>query len=472
MTCITFYGGVGEIGGNKILIDDGSSRILLDFGMSFTQMGRYFDEFLQPRCLNGLGDYLITGLIPAIKGLYRSDLQTKNFNLAHDGHDISAILLSHGHVDHCAFISLCDPEVPVHMTGLTRHILNTLQSTGVSGLESEFLEISLREQRATRYKKKPRMICTHSSGEDFRAGNFDISIHGVDHSIPGAAGYIIRSSDTVLVYTGDIRLHGTHSDLTKKFIEQAAKVKPDILIIEGTNINEEKRDSETDVENKVLGFLKNEPINNKSVFVVFPARDIDRLNTFFRISSYIKRKFVISLKQAYLLELLENEKEYPSPSLDHGDFLVYIPRKRWPKIDEAAYSLWERKYINHQNSVNYKDISRHPADFLVYLDFYSLKEFIDIRPPEGSYYIHSKSEPFSEEMMLDDKLLNNWLELFKLKRFQAHASGHASGKEIAEAIDAIKPKLLFPVHTEYPESFKGLAQNVIMPEISKEYSFS
>ncbi|MCL5985132.1 MAG: MBL fold metallo-hydrolase [Actinobacteria bacterium] len=469
MTSLTFYGGVDEIGGNKILLDNGSSRIFLDFGMSFTQAGKYFDEFLQPRCLNGLGDYLITGLIPAVKGLYRSDLQVQSFDLDTGQPTIDAILLSHGHIDHCAFISLCDPNVPVHMTCLTRYILDTLQSTGVSGLESEFLEISVREQRANRYQKKPRRICTHSSGESFKVGDFNVSVHGVDHSIPGAAGYIVRASDAVIVYTGDIRLHGTHSDLTKNFVEKAAASKPDVLIIEGTNIKEEKRDSEADVENKVLSFLKNEPISEKAVFTVFPARDVDRLNTFFRISNSLRRKLVLSLKQAYLLDLLENEREYPSPSLDNGDFLVHIPRKKWPMIDEAAYYLWERRYISHQNSVTSEDINKHPAEFLVYLDFYSLKELIDICPPAGSYYIHSKSEPFSEDMMLDDKLLNNWLELFKLIRFQAHASGHASGREIAEAMDAIKPKLVFPVHTEHPESFRGLAQNVILPEIGKQY---
>ena len=35
MTEIIFYGGVDEIGGNKVLVSDGDSKIFLDFGMSF-----------------------------------------------------------------------------------------------------------------------------------------------------------------------------------------------------------------------------------------------------------------------------------------------------------------------------------------------------------------------------------------------------------------------------------------------------
>lgn len=73
MVHLTFYGGVNEIGGNKILLEDGDARVFLDFGMSFGQANNYFSEFLQPRKCNGLGDFFEFGLIPDLKGLYRSD---------------------------------------------------------------------------------------------------------------------------------------------------------------------------------------------------------------------------------------------------------------------------------------------------------------------------------------------------------------------------------------------------------------
>ena len=36
MVSLTFHGGVNEIGGNKILLEYGDTRIWLDFGKSFT----------------------------------------------------------------------------------------------------------------------------------------------------------------------------------------------------------------------------------------------------------------------------------------------------------------------------------------------------------------------------------------------------------------------------------------------------
>lgn len=58
MTEIDFYGGVDEIGGNKILVSDKKTSLFLDFGMSFSQANKHFSEFLQPRTANGILDFV------------------------------------------------------------------------------------------------------------------------------------------------------------------------------------------------------------------------------------------------------------------------------------------------------------------------------------------------------------------------------------------------------------------------------
>jgi hypothetical protein len=73
---LTFFGGVKEIGGNKILLEDKGTRIFFDFGMSFGKRGKFFEEFLTPRTANGIGDFINMGLIPDIPGLYREGLLT------------------------------------------------------------------------------------------------------------------------------------------------------------------------------------------------------------------------------------------------------------------------------------------------------------------------------------------------------------------------------------------------------------
>jgi ribonuclease J len=54
MVKLTFYGGVNQIGGNKILLEDRKTRVFFDFGQSFTFGADYFMGWLAPRAGNGL----------------------------------------------------------------------------------------------------------------------------------------------------------------------------------------------------------------------------------------------------------------------------------------------------------------------------------------------------------------------------------------------------------------------------------
>lgn len=53
---LTCYGGVDEIGGNKIIVRDGDTRFSFDFGTSFKRRYDYFEEYLKPRPGVGLRD--------------------------------------------------------------------------------------------------------------------------------------------------------------------------------------------------------------------------------------------------------------------------------------------------------------------------------------------------------------------------------------------------------------------------------
>jgi mRNA degradation ribonuclease J1/J2 len=58
LTSLTFYGGVNEIGGNKILLEDKDTRVFLDFGKGFTRRAKFFEEYINPRVANGIEDFL------------------------------------------------------------------------------------------------------------------------------------------------------------------------------------------------------------------------------------------------------------------------------------------------------------------------------------------------------------------------------------------------------------------------------
>ena len=70
MVKITCYGGVNEIGGNKILFENNETRIMLDFGRKMGEAGKYYEEFIQVRSKCALLDLLKLGILPEINGIY------------------------------------------------------------------------------------------------------------------------------------------------------------------------------------------------------------------------------------------------------------------------------------------------------------------------------------------------------------------------------------------------------------------
>ena len=61
---LTFYGGVGEIGGNKVLLEDDKGKLFLDFGYPYSKYRDFYEEYLKPRPVAGLLDMLVMGLLP------------------------------------------------------------------------------------------------------------------------------------------------------------------------------------------------------------------------------------------------------------------------------------------------------------------------------------------------------------------------------------------------------------------------
>jgi len=446
-TSLTFYGGVNEIGGNKVLLEDQKVRIFLDFGQSFTMGEEYFTDWLCPRTINGLGDYFEFNLLPKIEGTYAKE-QLAFTDLPYTEPKIDALFLSHAHIDHVGHIQFLDEKIPIYCGYGTKIFMGSMEETGSADFGKHPYE-------------------TFRTGRKIRIDHLVVEPIHVDHSIPASYGFIIHTSKGAIVYTGDLRAHGPRKEMTEEFAEKARESEPRAMMCEGTRMVEvEKRKnySESQVEK-----LSNEIVSatNKIVFVAHYGRDMDRFRTFYNVAKNNDRKFVISPKTAHLLsKLLEDKRLHlPNPMKDET-ILIYYKRKKTGSFQEKDYYGWERDFMDKM--VNYEFVHEHQSEIVMDLDFYQFGELIDTRPNPNSHFIHSMSEPYSEED-IEDEVMHNWLRHFKIKFHQLHASGHMNRRRLINLINYIKPEQVFPIHTENPELFKTANKKVHLVKYGKRY---
>jgi ribonuclease J len=467
---LTFYGGVNEVGGNKILLEERGTRIFLDFGFSFSKNKLFYSEFLQPRLCNGIGDLLELGIIPDLKGIYRNDLLKNEGRETSKYPKINGVFLSHAHADHAWNISLLHEDMPIYCGVTAKTILKAAQESGMLPYYGDFYWF--RENFIDRNKRPEhvRNFCTFKTGDSIRIGSLEIEPIHVDHSIPGAYAFLIHTSSGAVVYSGDLRIHGPKSSFTQEFIERAKEARVEVMICEGTRIDEKERGlSEEEVFMKVKDYIHDA---KKLVVVNFPIRDIDRFKTFYQAAKENGRRLAINFKQAYLLSLLRiHDPKLELPKLDDDAIAIYAHRSKWGRFDENDYHAWERQFLKHKNVVTFENLHKDQDEFVFYCDYYSMNELLDVKPERGSIYIYSISEPHDEEEEIDFNRMKNWLNHFSLPFFEAHASGHMCQKDIREMIEEIKPKKVIPVHTEHPEMFKIFWDNVILPDYGKSLKF-
>jgi len=449
-TALTFYGGIGEIGGNKVLLEDKYTRVFLDFGMSFAGESKFFSGYLTPRGVNGTGDYLEFDLLPKLTGFYAKDM-IKSTEIKYTEPSIDAVILSHPHMDHVGYLQFIDKNIPIYCGECTKTILDAMQESG---------RINLGEHK----------FHTFRTGKKIRIGDFEIEPVHVDHSVPGAYGFIVHTSQGSVIYSGDIRLHGPMAHMTRDLVQKACESDPVAMASEGTRVcpvESQVAHSESRVKADSNAVVAG---TSKLVTVAFYSRDIDRFKTFYEIAKNNNRRFVISLKLAHLLWKLKDDSVLKIPDvMKDEDVLFYKKRKRTGEFAETDYYSWERPFLDKAVSFDY--VHKNQEKVLFNLDLVGFTELIDVKPALGGHFIHSMSEPFSEEDV-DKDVMNRWLTHFGLRYHQIHASGHCPSKDLAEIINQIQPKLLMPIHTEHPELFKKLFKHLNVKIVEKGQSYA
>jgi ribonuclease J len=526
MPRLAVLGGVAEVGGNKVMLEQEGHVLFLDFGISYKRRSHYYEEYVNPRAALGLLDLLEMRLLPPLEGLYRPDLHPpfpfweryRELPTYYDlrGAQVEGVLCSHAHLDHSGYISALREEVPVLTSLLSALIMKAIQDTSQPDFEQQVVYYSPRQARPDSGLLEPckgaearqRPFYVFSShvtdavqrfwqdipaarglasallkpvGEEMQLGPFYIRHFPVDHSIPGAGAFLVEVGGIAVAYTGDLRFHGGQASASQAFAQalgQVARRLPLVLLCEGTRVGDEHQEpvSEEMVAQRALSFMQEA---QGLIIADFGPRNLERLAIFHRLASHLGRQLVITAKDAYLVE----KARLADPSLPPLDACGNVLLYHQPKL---RVQRWEQEtYARHRHRlVDPEDVHRHQDQMILCFSYYDLKDLPSIRPRPGSLYLYSNHEAFDEEIQMDFRRLRHWLEHFGLRyvglpreelnwrvppeEAGLHASGHAPAHHLMQLIQEVRPHLLVPLHTEHPEWFahrlKGSATSVHLPQ--------
>ncbi|GAA5191253.1 MBL fold metallo-hydrolase [Rugosimonospora acidiphila] len=392
MSTVEFWGGLGVIGSSKILIRDGGHRVLLDFGLDIPASTDLFRAPVTERPGRELADRLRVGAAPRIPGVFDPAVTGDPELAATDGN--AAMFISHPHIDHVGLAGFVDPTIPVHAHTEAVRLMRALADSGdgLTGAEPAWVALA--------------------DGQVVRHGDIEIECVPVDHDVPGACGYLIRTSGGTLAYTGDIRFHGRHPERSHDFVTRAAGC--DVLVTEGTTLSWPAPDGRPRDENDVAAsFVEALTGTAGLVLLAMYPRDVERAAEFMALAR------------------------------DHGRVLVWpVPVARFLR----GYGLPD---VSSWDTVTLSDIRADPKRYVVHPAPYDFASLLDLPTDDETVFLHANGEPLGP---FDPRwtLLTDWLTQLRVPLRTIGCSGHAAPDDLHAMVERIRPRVVFPIHTTEP----------------------
>ncbi|HPX90381.1 MAG: Ribonuclease J 1 [Spirochaetes bacterium ADurb.Bin218] len=380
-------GGLGAIGKNIMLLEQGDDIIIIDCGIMFPR-----DE------MPGI-DYII----PDLSYVRRNKSKVKG------------IILTHGHEDHIGAISFLLQEVqaPIYATKLTIGLVRSRLEERPLRYEPRFVEV------------EPRQI------EEI--GPFTVEFIRVNHSIIGSVGLAIQTVAGTIIHSGDFKIDFSSVDGEVTDIYRFADYgEKGVLLLMSDSTNSEKP-----------GFTKSEAILMDRLFEIFSeskgrvivasfASNIQRIQQVLDTAYKFNRKVVISgLTMQKNIEIAQS-----LGFLDIKSDLI-IP------IEKAS------EYPNKKIVIIGTGTQGEPMSALARMAFGTHRHFVVEKG--DTVIITASVIPGNERMVTNiiNSLMETGANVYYDKEEEIHVSGHGSSKELKLMISVTKPKFFMPVHGEF-----------------------
>ena len=348
----------------------------------------------------------------------------------------------------------------------------------------------------------PRDFRCFRSGEPFQIKEMSITPYSVDHSVPGACGFLWETSAGKVGISGDLRLRGRRKKDTENFVKKLVEANIDYLIWEGSLLHFDHEGTEEDVRDTVSELIKNKSFAS----IAYPPRDLDRLTSLYQAAKSTGRMLVVPPSQALYLQQFNGINGYPR--LENKYLGIYLPKKNKGRLDqegleklaERDYFYWERRFLelerwedhfSKSQRVSVEDLKKNQDKFLVFLPFGSMIDTLEeVRPAPHSIYIRSHPGPWIKEMEVQEERQIEILKAFGMydgpqvdyllrgnllaeqivkNMHQVHVTGHLNRRETREILQQFNCTII-PYHCMDPRDFvNDVAKHtkVLIPERRK-----
>ena len=412
---ITIHRGANEIGGTCIELKSHQTSIFIDMGEPLSKESRAID----------------------FSKIKRPD----------------AVIVSHPHQDHFGLIETMEPDVPIYIGEVGKCLIDSTRC---------FIGKPLHANCFHHFKRNEPIII----------GDFKITPYLVDHSAVDAYAFLIEAEGKRLFYSGDFRAHGRKSVLFDNIISNPPE-NIDLLFMEGTMMQRSNDDfpTEADVEQKIFETIKEQ---ENITFLIASSQNIDRIVSAFRACKKASKTLVIDIYTAWVLEQLKLVSN-SVPAMDWDGVRVYASFSHNMKLSQNPefFGDFQRRVYNYR--IRKEELQASPSDYLFFskmshfkiIDLYKQDNPVNVIYSQWLGYLSAPDAGCYGAVQMADYQNDP-----KVNFVYAHTSGHATVKDLQIFAEALKPKMLVPVHTEHGADFGKLFDKVTEIEDGVEFEIN
>ena len=377
-------GGLEEVGKNCTIIEYEDEILIVDFGLKFSNEDSPGIDFI---------------------------INNTNY-LENNKNKIKGILITHGHLD--------------HIGGLP-YLLDKIKTTIYASNFTCAMINNLNFNKNTKEKLKFKII---KENQNLKIGKFNIDTVKIHHSIIDCLGFIFKTDNGNIIYTGDYKDDKNSYKEKNTDFKQLSKYKNNLLLLsDSTNAhNKNKTTSDKIIYNNLKKIITD---TKERIIIATFSTQITRIRQILDICKEKNKKVIFS---GFSI----------SKNIEIG-----IRMNFFKDFDNVIFD------IKKQNKMNKKDLvfvctgTQGEENSSIYKIANDNHKFLKLEKKDTIVFCSSviPGNEFKVNKIIN-QLHKKEVNVITNKDIEIHGSGHGGIDELKKVINTVKPKYFIPIHGE------------------------